>query len=426
MLTTDLLRVRRRGGRVEPRYLRGADAARALGLAQSLGAVFAASVGRTRDELELALGGVEVGARDRLVGLGLRKLLADRGTFEVRSTLDPATVRRHVFAAAALAHREEGLREGFHRRAVLERVAAELGTTADELDAALFADLRGSERLTAFEPTTPEALVERYNVGLAQAVLLRATRVIVELPTQPPQRYRRIFRAARFHGLLHVVRARPAGGYSIELEGPFALFEASQRYGLKLAMFLPEVLACASFSLRAELVWGKSRERAVFEVGDADRLSPELFEHPSTGPDIDALREAFNALGSEWTARMCDRVIALPGEVACIPDLAFESRETGEEVFLEAFGFWSRKAVWDRIELIRRGFPGRIVLCIGKQLRVSPEVLDEDDAGELYVYRTAPNAKALLERLRRGAARATALAPAPEPAQRSPSQPRRR
>jgi len=91
----------------------------------------------------------------------------------------------------------------------------------------------------------------------------------------------------------------------------------------------------------------------------------------------------------------------MPGEVVCVPDLVFVNKNTGEEVFLEAFGFWSRDAVWKRVEAVRKGFPARILLAIGKQLRVSEEVLDEDAAGELYVYRATMSPRAILERLRR-------------------------
>ena len=92
-------------------------------------------------------------------------------------------------------------------------------------------------------------------------------------------------------------------------------------------------------------------------------------------------------------------IIALPGEAVCVPDLSFTNDDTGEEVFLEAFGFWSRGAVWQRIETLARGFPSRIILAIGKHLRVSEELLDEDDAGQLYVYKQTMRPKAILERL---------------------------
>jgi predicted nuclease of restriction endonuclease-like RecB superfamily len=90
----------------------------------------------------------------------------------------------------------------------------------------------------------------------------------------------------------------------------------------------------------------------------------------------------------------------LPGEVVCIPDLVFENRRTKEEVYLEIFGFWSRAAVWQRIELLRKGFGRRILLAVGKQLRVSEDLLADDPAGDIYVYRGAVSPRAILERLR--------------------------
>jgi hypothetical protein len=96
--------------------------------------------------------------------------------------------------------------------------------------------------------------------------------------------------------------------------------------------------------------------------------------------------------------------VAIPGEVVVAPDVVFEDPRTGEEVLLEVFGFWSRAAVFRRVDQIRRGLGGgRMILAVGKQLRVSEELLGEGDAGEIHVYKTAISARAILERLERGA-----------------------
>ena len=402
MLTTELLRVRRRAGTITPRWLSGAEAARALPIARALISAFSSMRGARRDELDAALAAIEVPARDRVVALGLRKLLEDRSEFEVVSKLDPEAIRREVFLAAAEAQRQLDVRGRLDRDAVLAEVAAKLETTAAALDEALYADLRGAEVLRLFDPPTPGELLDRYNVALAQGVLLRATRVDIRVEGQSAIRYRALFRAIRFHGLLHVVRRDSAtDGYTIELDGPFSLFEAVQRYGIKLALFLPHLLACTRFHLRADLLWGKAREPARFELGWEDGLRATAADPPSTAPDLESFCAAFAELGSEWKVAPSDRIFALPGEVVCVPDLSFTSTETGEEVFLEAFGFWSRAAVWSRIELVRKAFPARIILAVGKQLRVSEEVLDEDAAGELYVYRATISPRAVLERLRR-------------------------
>ena len=109
---------------------------------------------------------------------------------------------------------------------------------------------------------------------------------------------------------------------------------------------------------------------------------------------------AFAKLGSAWKVAQNERIFAAPGEPAVIPDLVFSNERTGEEVFLEAFGFWSRAAVWVRVEQIRRGgLAVPLLLAVSKELRVSAEVLDADDAGEVYVYKATMLPRAVLERL---------------------------
>ncbi|WP_437672655.1 DUF790 family protein [Sorangium sp. So ce131] len=404
MLTSDLVRVRRRGGLVVPQYLRGAAAERLLPVARVYLDILSRSVGDSRDEVDAALDAVEVPARDRVAALGLRKVLEDGCAYEVAEGVDPEALRRELFLAAAAAHRALDVRARFDRAAVLDEVAARLGTTPAAIEAGLYADLRGAEILRKAATDAPEVLLDRYNLALAQSILLRATQVTVRVEGESAPRYRKIFRAARFHGLIHVVQGDPASGYTILLDGPFSLFDAVQRYGLRLAMFLPSVLACASFKVRAELRWGRDKEPLAVEIGPNDGLVYHGRELAETTPELEAFCEGFRKLGSPWRVSHNERLFALPGEVVCAPDLVFENAATGEEVYLEAFGFWSRAAVWRRVELIRKGFPARILLAVGKQLRVSEEVLGEDDAGEIYVYRATMSPRAVLARLdgRRG------------------------
>lgn len=399
MLTLDLVRVRRKDQSIIPRYLRKDARERMLPVASAFLETIAGMIGQRRDDIEAAISAVPVPARDRVTALGLRKLLDDRSEYEVTEGVDPEHLRREVFAAAAAAHKGLDVHAEFDREAVLDDVAARLSLTRAALEAGLYADLRGSEILRGFRDITPEALIERYDLALAQAVLLRAARVEVRVEGETPDRYRKLFRAARFHGLIHVVTGDPEAGYTITLDGPFSLFDAVQRYGLRLALFLPSVLACARFHVTAQVLWGKSREPLTFEITPKDGLVSHAADFPHSSPDLDVFCAAFTRLGSAWTVQPNERIFALPGEVVCVPDLVFKNRTTGDEVFLEAFGFWSRDAVWRRVELIRRGFPARILLAVSKQLRVSEEVLGEEDAGELYAYGAAMSPRAVLDRL---------------------------
>lgn len=409
MLTGDLIRARRSGDRLVPRYLRKKQAERALELARELTSIFSQSLGERRADVDTRLSAIAIPASERLLAAGLRKLLEERASYAVVSPLEPAEVRRVVFRAAARAHREmpiDARWDDASRAAVLADAAAVFGApiSATTLEAALYADHESEERLKRFDAIAPAELVDRYNLALAQGMLLRASRVVIDVRGATPARYRRLFRAARFHGLLHVVE-RTAVGYRITVDGPYSLFDSVQRYGLRLAMFLPHIIALGDFTLRADLVWGKTRTPAVFEVGASDGLTASGASLPAPPVDLDQLRAAFDALGSDWSARPCDRLFALPGEIVCVPDLVFDNRRTGEEVFLEVFGFWSRDAVFKRAELLAKGLPGRVMLAVPKSLRVSADIIDDDNAGEIVLFRSTLSARALLDRLESRGAR---------------------
>jgi predicted nuclease of restriction endonuclease-like RecB superfamily len=83
----------------------------------------------------------------------------------------------------------------------------------------------------------------------------------------------------------------------------------------------------------------------------------------------------------------------------CIPDLELVHQDTGRSVFVEVMGFWSRDAVWRRIELAEAGLPVPLVFAVSKHLRVSEAALPAELPAALYVYARTMSATALLERV---------------------------
>ena len=69
----------------------------------------------------------------------------------------------------------------------------------------------------------------------------------------------------------------------------------------------------------------------------------------------------------------------------CVPDLVFE--RAGTAIHLEVMGYWSREAVWRRVELVQGGLASPILFAVNSRLRVSEEVLPGDAASALYVYK---------------------------------------
>jgi predicted nuclease of restriction endonuclease-like RecB superfamily len=405
VLTADLVNARRRGTelRVVPLDALARDRARAI--ANGLIAAARAHVGRTREELTLALSSVDAGPREHRLRDGLAKLVEDRCEFDAVDEIDPVEVRRDVFMKASAARAALAAADRFDRAAVIAGVAKERGTAPEVIERALFADLRGAHVLRAFSASSGEALVSAYENAQAQAVLLRAVKVTVDVQCASAVVLRALFRRLKFLRLLHTIE-KHSEGHRIVIDGPFSLFESVTKYGLQLALVLPALEACDRWRLHADVRWGKDRTPLVFRTeGEHSGTSTE----PAPLPDeVEALVRAFEALDAPWRVSHNTHILELPGVGLSIPDLVFERRRAAHEraaprerVYLEVMGYWSRDAVWKRIELVRAGLAERIVFAVSAKLRVSEDVLDGDLPGALYVYKQTMSARSILERLER-------------------------
>lgn len=392
MLTADLVRAFRRKTDLKLRKFDPKTRERALEISGAYLKLAGAGLEGTRKELMQAFSGVEVPVRDQKLADGLRKLVLDRCTFEVPSE-NPPELRQKVFERAAR-WREE---RRFDRDAVLASVADELGLDPEKLGALLYADLKSAHRLVELVETTPSGLVREYQLGQIQAVLLRAERVVVNVECEDAAAYRNLFRKLKFHRLLYTIEKK-GGGYRLVIDGPFSLFSASTKYGLQLAMIVPAIRACDRWSLDADVRWGKDRAKLKFhaEGGREDGAEPAPLPD-----DVEKLyakfQKRFKDGKTKWKPARSKAILSLPGVGVCVPDLVFTRSKT--KVYLEVMGFWSRAAVWQRVELIQEGLDQPVLFAVPKKLRVSEAVLGDDVPGALYVYKGVMSVKAIEERL---------------------------
>ncbi|MCL2449541.1 MAG: DUF790 family protein, partial [Polyangiaceae bacterium] len=145
MLTVDLVQARRRGNELQLVPLDAAGNGRARDIAAALIAVTSAHLGKTRDDVEAAIGEIDVGPREVRLKDALWKLVEDRCEFESAADVAADDLRREVFtrACALRAALPPGAR--FDRRIVMNEVARGRGTTEEAIERALFADLRGAQ-----------------------------------------------------------------------------------------------------------------------------------------------------------------------------------------------------------------------------------------------------------------------------------------
>jgi predicted nuclease of restriction endonuclease-like RecB superfamily len=418
MLPPELTRARKREGKLTLSPLSPADRARALEVSEALLSVTRASLGQDREEVEASWAAVPVAAKERKLLLGLTHLVEARSEFTSPVGVEPEAVRLAVFTHAAQMRAELGPGEYLQRDSVLAKAAEELGISAEQIDQALYADLRSAQRLERCPVHTSTALVADYELVQVQSVLLRAVRIEAEVKAGRPDAYRELFRKLKFRQLLFRVEPLSAGGYRIEIDGPMSLFGATTKYGLELSLSLPALMSCGQLRLKAELRWGKRREKLSFEQtyamsadsGGTDGKAVAAQPHDGVRTEVAELLESLQTNAS-WQVRLSDKLIDLTaqGGGVLVPDLELTrtgvAGKPGREpaVLVELLGFWSRDAVFRRIEAAQKAAEGKankapLLFVASSRLRVSEELLDGVEAASLYVYKGKINAQALLRK----------------------------
>ncbi len=409
MLSGTLVRVRFSKQRVVPLYL-NRDDPQWHEVAESLLLIFREGVGRTRGEIESEIDELVGEGLATLAHRGLAKILEDRSEFEVVSDVPPDTLREKVFTAAAA--RRKALRVAgqartpFRRDAVIEGVAAELGLRPDQVAAAMFADLRDENRLLKFDPTLDaQRLVDRYNVSLAQSILLRSVLVEAEVRNEKPARYRQLFRHLKFHRLLYRVEGSMKDGYVFHIDGPLSLFSATNKYGLQMALFLPALLLCRDYRLDAELRWGPRRDPRTFHLEANDGLVSHYADTGTFVPaELGAFVDRFRQVAPAWEASEATDVLELGRDGVWVPDYKFTHKASGVDVYVEVVGFWKKSSLDRLLRLLPEHGPPRYLIAISDRLKVDEDALGELD-GPVLRFREIPNATevaALLDRFLTG------------------------
>jgi predicted nuclease of restriction endonuclease-like RecB superfamily len=384
MLPVNLVRVRYARTRLAPQYL-DASAESWREIVEQVLEVYRGKEGSSRGELDEELEELIGNHPGQVLFQGLAKLLEDRCEFETVSGHPPPELREKVFAAAS----KRRVAGSFDRDAVLGEISTELDIPAADVEHRLFADLKSEQRLIKFEDITVTRLIERYNVALAQAILLRSTGVTIVVRGETPARFRRLFRAIKFHRLICDAEQTSKGETTLRLDGPMSLFSATQKYGLQLAMFLPSLLHCKNFELRADVRWGAKRAEKSFVLTSSDGL---ISHTPDTAsyipPELEMFAELFRKKIADW--ELHDEVDVLPLDHGWwVPDFRLTHRASGKHVFLEVLGFWRRGAVENHLKRLKQFAGAPFILAVSEQLKID----DDELAGlpaEVHRFRSMP------------------------------------
>src|SRR5438270_1963987 len=370
MLTADLALSWQRGDQIKPRYL-DADDEEHLREAGDLIALFAEHEGARREALEESLQEYVGTGTDYKILRGLIKLLTDRCEFETCAPAEPSEIRRALFLKARALHpvvAEEA------RSQIITEAARELLCEPEALAEGLYADLPENQKLTGFDPLSPGELLDLYNVAQAQALLYRSVEMRLWLEPQAPEGYREIFGAIKAYRLIHSVRGSAGSGYEVRLDGPVSIFQRSQKYGIQMAVFLPALLLCRGWRMRAEIQARRGRV-AYFELTSKQKRlrSHYLSVEPYANPVIERLAASWPKAGGDWSLEKSSEVIAL-GDSAFIPDFLLK-HPTGARVHLEVLGFWTPEHLRERLLEFEHAGLNNFILAAWDELRGSRDPL---------------------------------------------------
>lgn len=371
MLTSDLAINWRRGDKIFPRLIKTDDAGYLQDAANLIG-IFEEFSGKTRGELERELEEYVGTGTDYRILRGFIKLLSDRCEFETSAPVDPVEIRRKVFLQAKRLHPVPP--GSAQRNEVLKFVADEFETDFEEISSNLYADLSDRQKLVSFDSIEPPDLLNRYNLAQAQALLYKCVELKIRIAPSDAENYRSIFRSVKHFGLIYSIYGDAARGYEITLTGAASLFHRSQKYGIRMAVFLPALLLCKDWKCRAEISQ-KEGGNVFYELSaEQTELESCYWDEPEyKNSDIEKLKKDWEKSPENWRLQENYEVVDL-GKTAFIPDFVLISPGGGEnKIYFDVLGFWTPKSLRKRLDEYRAANFQRFIFAASQELRGSRE-----------------------------------------------------
>jgi uncharacterized protein len=392
MLTSDLAINFRRGEKIFP-FLVKTDDVRIQNDAAGLIEIFEEFIGKTRGALERELEEFIGTGTDYKIMRGLIKLLTDRCEFETDAPAEPIEIRQKVFLEARKFHPVLPTSEA--KKEVLELIASEFQTNAETISANLYADLPAQQHLISFDSIEPEDLLDRYNRAQAQALLYKCIEMKIRVAPSDLNNYRAIFGWIKHFGLIHSVVGNSREGYEITLTGAASLFHRSQKYGVQMSVFLPALLLCKDWKLRAEIVQ-KNGRNLFFELSSeqTEIVSNRFDETVYENPDTQKLLKNWEKSSNDWQLKENREVIDL-GKTAFVPDLVLISPDA-DEIYLDILGFWTPKSLQKRLEEFASANYKKFIIAASNELRGSREEFLQESPN-LILYKTKIEPLLLIE-----------------------------
>lgn len=395
MLTRDLLMNRNVKGRLLPTFIDTSQAS-LRSVANDLVAIVEASKGLERDEIEVAIDGRIGGVRKQKVAKGLKKLILDRVEVE-EPAADIAERRFELFLAAAATLRsiEPGCSVEAYEAALAGQVDRPIETVRDDL----YADLAGRRKMTDWRQLKGGELLERYNMALAQGLLIYASKLEVDAPKPQILAVRKVLRWLKFCRLVASVENR-GDSWRLEVEGPAAIFSNQKKYGMQLATFLPVVPVLGEFTARARVELPRKKPAALILDQDDPLVSPHDRAMGHIPEEIQKVADAFE--DAAWSLELTPQPRHVGANNLCVPDMTFVERSTGRTIHFELFHRWHAGPLLARLADLRDRPDADLYLGVDRTLLKDAALAAEVAAHpQVLPFNAFPSPRKLLNTLKK-------------------------
>ncbi|MGB8700319.1 MAG: DUF790 family protein [Thermosynechococcaceae cyanobacterium] len=360
-------------------------------IASDLIALFQNAKGSPRSDVSRQLLELEGEDTDYRMKRGLAHLLTQTfSTFETVSPLDPQQLREKVFSLSA-----QQIPSPFATRQTLNTLAQQLSqdlgheVLPEQIQVGLYADLAENQILTQFEAPTPESLLHRYNLSQVQGVFYRASEIIINAHRNDPGEYKLLFRYLKLFGLMAYIEGDAEHGFTLTIDGPASLFQASTRYGLALAKLLPALLHVTKWSLTATLKVNDAYTQSTSTRRFALNADCGLVSHYPPGKTFDSLLEAgfaerWDKTKTDWRLEREVDLIPIPGSVM-IPDFRLVHPD-GRTALLEIIGYWRPEYLKKKFAQVRQAGRSDLILAISERLNLEKAGVNFQDTPAPLVW----------------------------------------
>ncbi len=368
MLTKDLLRYRNLSGYARPMFIAPDDRS-LLELSGRMLEIYRNSIDVPRSDLQDALQSVVNSHRDLKLSRGLLKLLDDRCKYSGSFDGEYPENRKRLFLAANahLTACAADLPAADFRTEVF-RLA---GENLTHMYGNIYADLPDYERLLEVPDWTPEILLERYNIALAQSLVLYATSLTVTLEEADGPRMRRCFKYLKFFRLLADVSKSGSWHDSIpssvqlKIDGPASILDGGSKYGLQLASFLPAVFQLTHWKVSCEL--NLSGKKMKLNLTDSAHLNPRFGHFGIYVPEeVRMFAKLFQERCPEWILSSDCPFLKGKGQQFIFPDMLFTRGETS--ISLELFHKWHMRQLPERLDFLSEHGKDNLLIGVDRSI----------------------------------------------------------